>query len=108
MDFKEYELATERTAPIGSRINRLHNYVYGLNGETGEFTDMLKKVIFHHHADEPEKVKSELGDILYYLTRLCVEFGFSLEEVADYNVNVKLAKRYPEGFDPERSINRED
>jgi NTP pyrophosphatase (non-canonical NTP hydrolase) len=107
LNFLEYQEATERTAPTGGKLTRLHNYVYGLNGETGEFTDYLKKVIFHYHRQDDEAVKSELGDILYYLTRLCVEFGFTLEEVADYNVNVKLAKRYPDGFDPERSQNRD-
>lgn len=82
----------------------------------GDYAEDVKHSLFHKHPSNyrvraaqltKENRKEELGDILWYVTWLCTEFGFTLEEVARHNIS-KLQKRYPEGFDPERSINREE
>lgn len=77
----------------------------GIAGEAGEVADLIKKEYFHQHTRNHMKVLEELGDTLFYLAMTAKYYGWTLEEVAVHN-NVKLLKRYPLGFDPERSINR--
>lgn len=69
----------------------------GLAGEAGEVCDLLKKVLGHGKPYDGEKLKKELGDVLWYLANLATAHGFSLSDVAQTNVN-KLRARYPTGF----------
>lgn len=98
--------------------SRLTNVALGLSGEAGEVADAVKKAVYHGHGftDIPqEETKSvsvhelakELGDIMYYVSVGAHELGYTLQEIAEININ-KLAKRYPEGFSVEASINRVD
>ena len=68
----------------------------GLVGEAGEVAEKVKKVIRDKKGifDEESKIgiKMELGDVLWYLSNLCDEFNFSLEEVALQNLD-KLKRR---------------
>jgi len=77
----------------------------GLAGEAGEVADGIKKAIFHQHGLNPEKIKKELGDVLWYVAGLCTQLGFSLEDVMTGNIE-KLKARYPKGYSSEMSINR--
>lgn len=79
----------------------------GLCGESGEFADIVKKLIYHAHPFNKRNLVGELGDILWYVARACVVLGVTLEYVAGENIE-KLRLRYPEGFSSERSINRGD
>lgn len=67
----------------------------GLCGEAGEFADQVKKDIRDGGA-EPRvpKMIDELGDVLWYLTSLSGQLGYSLEELATINYN-KLHERHP-------------
>jgi NTP pyrophosphatase (non-canonical NTP hydrolase) len=78
----------------------------GIAGEAGEVADLIKKEVGHGHDAKAEKVFEELGDVLWYVARLADLYGFSLSDIATYNVD-KLKVRYPEGFSTERSVNRE-
>ena len=49
----------------------------------------------------------ELGDVLWYIFEGARVLGIDASEIAERNV-IKLSKRYPDGFDPERSKNRND
>jgi NTP pyrophosphatase (non-canonical NTP hydrolase) len=69
----------------------------GLAGETGELIELIKKHRYHGKSLDREKLKSELGDILWYLTDIATECGLSLVDVAQSNV-YKLEARYPNGF----------
>lgn len=77
----------------------------GLAGEAGEVVDELKKVLFHKKTFNKEKVIEELSDILWYCGALAELLGTNLEAVFDINSD-KLRKRYPSGFDAEKSNNR--
>lgn len=81
------------------------NASLGLSGEAGELNDFLKKWIFHGHEMNEEAVKKEIGDCCWYIAMMCESFGFDLDEIMRMNIK-KLEERYPEGFDPEKSINR--
>lgn len=105
MKLNEYQKLSERTA--NRHENELLNYGLGLTGEAGEVADLIKKSQFHGHSVSAAEIKNELGDVLWYLSRIASLADLSLEEVAQANID-KLAKRYPEGFSVTRSKNRND
>lgn len=108
MNFAQYQEATKRTAdPSKVEKDRISNYVFGLNGESGEVTELLKKYMYHHHPLDGNDLRKELGDVLWYLTRLADEFGLDLENIAEQNIE-KLKARYPHKFDTQRSIYRKE
>lgn len=95
-------LCTERLEAASSGFQSIDiggvvNAAFGLSGETGELVDMIKKAIFHGHKLETEKVKKEIGDIMWYVAMMCECFGFEMEEIMQINID-KLKARYPEGF----------
>ncbi len=83
----------------------LLNATLGLVGESGEIVDMVKKWIFHHHPLAEEQLVEELSDVVYYVFMMMHALNVTLDEVMEVNI-AKLGRRYPEGFDPERSFNR--
>lgn len=106
--FAWYQHMAMRTA------NDLDNWttnlmVAGLGlGEAGEVQGDIKKAVGQGHPLDPNRVKKELGDLLWYITRIASLMGYSLEDVAIANIR-KLELRYPEHvFSSERSSGRED
>lgn len=80
--------------------------VMGLCGESGEAIDLVKKHIAQGHELDREHLLEELGDIAWYLAETAYALDADLEDIFEANI-AKLKKRYPEGFDAERSKNRE-
>lgn len=77
----------------------------GLAGETGEVIELIKKQ-YRNHAGElsPEfadAIKDEVGDVLYYLARVCEEAGFDLSDALINNMD-KLEARKRRGTLKER------
>lgn len=109
MNFNDYQELAERTArqSHGTTDERFANFGMGLSGEAGEVTDYLKKIVFHGHEFDPEKLEKELGDVLWYVAAIATTAGLSLEEIAVLNIE-KLRKRYPSGFSSVDSIKRVD
>ena len=103
----DYQRMAMRTAgEYDTEYDQLRNAAYGLNGEAGEVIDLLKKHEFQGHDLPDEKLIDECGDVLWYCALLADAMGFTLEQVMNRNID-KLRKRYPDGFDKNRSINRE-
>ena len=48
----------------------------------------------------------ELGDVMWYVVETAAGLGLTLEDIARMNI-AKLERRYPQGFDTERSVNRD-
>lgn len=86
---------------------RLMQGLMGLNGEAGEAIDILKKHMFQGHDLDHEHMAKELGDVAWYLAVSADALGYSLEEIFEMNIE-KLRARYPDGFEAERSVHRED
>lgn len=107
MNFKEYQELSQRTSNTKSKSDKITNGLMGLNGEAGECIDILKKYYYQGHELDKDKLRNELGDVLWYIAETCVGLGTTLEDIAKGNID-KLKKRYPEGFKAERSIYRED
>ncbi len=106
MTGNEYQQLAARTAPKDECMaERLKNYALGLTGETGELVDALKKILYHDHPVDKAKLAEEAGDAMWYLSNIMREFGIGMDDVMAANIE-KLRKRYPEGFDPERSKHR--
>ena len=99
MELRENEFPTER----------LLTAAVGMSAEAGEFTEIIKKIIFQGKPVNQENLfhlKRELGDIMWYVSQACLGLDISLEEVIQMNFE-KLSARYPEGaFSIERSENR--
>jgi len=102
-----YQIATGRTDNHTSGQEALANFGLGIGGEAGEVQDIIKKHLFHGHPLDKDKIRGELGDVLWYIARIAEWSGITLDEVAQGNID-KLKRRYPEGFDKEKSINREE
>jgi len=83
----------------------------GLGSESGEFSEIVKKFLFQGKPVSDEnlaKLKSELGDIIWYWTNACRSLNLDPNEVIADNVK-KLEARYPNGqFDPFYSENRKN
>ncbi len=90
MEFDSYQIKARETAlypNLGS------NNIYptlGLVGEAGEVAEKVKKVLRdkkgYFDLESKEAIKKELGDVLWYLSNLCTEFDFSLNDVALENL----------------------
>ena len=107
MTINEYQkLALTTLNPELSKKDVLINGVMGLCGESGEALDIVKKHLHQGHELDREKLIKELGDIAWYLAETAAALDVSLEEVLERNIE-KLRSRYPEGFSPDRSVNRE-
>lgn len=107
--FDEYQQLAERTArrsDTDTDVQRYANFGMGLAGEAGETCDYLKKVVFHGHELNDDKLCKELGDVLWYVATLATTAGLTLSEIAGANIK-KLKQRYPNGFDTQSSVNRE-
>ena len=83
------------------------NGALGLNGEAGEVADMVKKHLFQGHSLDLEHLAKELGDCAWYLAVTAHAIGYDLETILRMNVD-KLRRRYPNGFEVERSLHRQE
>ena len=90
---------------------RLLTAAVGMSAEAGEFTEVVKKIVFQGKEPTEENIfhlKRELGDIMWYVMQACIGMNVSLEEIVEMNVE-KLLARYPEGaFDVYFSENRKE
>ena len=93
----------------GSNIERLTTAGVGLAAESGEFLEIVKKMVFQGkpwNNDNREHLIIELGDVMWYVMQACMALEIPLDEVIAGNVE-KLKKRYPGGeFNVYQSENR--
>lgn len=108
MNINEYQkLAMTTLNPKLNKKEVLINGVMGLCGESGEVIDHVKKHLAQGHELDKDKMVKELGDVAWYLAETAYALDVELEEVFVKNIE-KLKKRYPEGFDENRSIQRKN
>lgn len=108
MTINEYQqLAMITLNPALDRRDVLINGVMGLCGEAGEAIDIVKKHLAQGHTLDREGLVKELGDVAWYLAETAYALDIPLEDVLQRNID-KLRARYPDGFDPERSVKRSE
>lgn len=106
LDFDKFQALAQRTVNTTlSDYDEVASYILGLICETGEIGDEIKKQLYHGHEIDSEQIKDELSDVLWYMSNLARKYGLSMSEIAKHNIK-KLEKRYPNGFEEERSRNR--
>ena len=95
----------------GANIERLLTSGVGLAAESGEFLEIVKKMVFQGkpwNDDNREHLIIELGDVMWYVMQACMALDVSIDDVVSGNVD-KLKKRYPGGdFDVYYSENRKE
>ena len=95
----------------GANVTQLMTAALGLTAESGEFTEVVKKIVFQgkpYNEDNVFHMKRELGDICWYLAQAFMALDTNFDEVLDMNIE-KLSARYPEGtFDAYYSENRKE
>lgn len=114
MNFKEYIKCVKITeaedqGPIKQRLadnSRLMHAVMGLQTETAELTDQLKKVVMYGKALDRTNLEEEAGDALWYMALLVDELGLDFESILDKNI-AKLKARYGEKFTNDAALNRD-
>ena len=93
----------------GANIERLTTSGVGLAAESGEFLEIVKKMVFQGKPwsdANREHLLIELGDVMWYVANACIALDVDFDEVIEMNVK-KLEKRYPGGsFDIHKSENR--
>ena len=110
---KDYLAFIDSTSKLDVQDNmnlpRVMTSAIGMLAESGEFTEVLKKMVFQGKEFNEENrfhMKRELGDILWYWIQGCIALGYTPDEVMDENIK-KLEARYPNGFEVARSEKRE-
>ena len=92
-------------------VTQLMTAALGLTAESGEFTEVVKKIFLQGKPYTEENVyhmKRELGDICWYLAQAFMALDTNFDEILDMNIE-KLSARYPEGtFDAYYSENRKE
>ncbi len=90
MNLQDYQEFT-RTTAIYPKNEALKYLGLGLTSEAGEVAGKIKKMIRDGGLDTVATI-DELGDVLWYVTRLCDELGFTLADVFSKN-HIKLSSR---------------
>ena len=92
-------------------LPQLLTAAFGLAAESGEFTEVVKKIILQgkpYNEDNVFHMKRELGDICWYIAQACMALDTTFDEIIEMNVD-KLKKRYPGGeFNVHQSENRKE
>ena len=95
----------------GANVERLLTAGCGLSAESGEFMEIIKKIIFQgkpYDADNIFHMKRELGDVMWYWAQACMALDLDPYDVLRENIN-KLESRFPGGkFQIHMSENRRD
>lgn len=107
MELNEYQKLALQTAVYPAEYKILYPAL-GMNGEAGEVADKVKKVIRDTIVlkdcngtivlpkDKSIELAKEVGDVLWHCATLAKDLGFSLEEIAQMNVD-KLQSRQNRG-----------
>lgn len=100
MDAVAFETHVKRTMNQAlTEQEHLMVAVLGLSGESGEVADIIKKAIAKQDINGVNigHLIEEMGDTLWCLALLASLYGYTLDEVAQRNIQ-KLNERYPQGW----------
>ena len=113
IDMNEYHRRCKRTLQLASTkdvdddidIVMLTHACLKMSGEIGEVCDIVGKWMGQGHELDKQRIIEELGDVMWHIAEACSALNISLDDVAWGNI-VKVSIRYPDGFDPVKSVNR--
>jgi hypothetical protein len=102
--FAEYQkIAAQVPVSLRNNRDRIDFPVTGLQQDAGKLGSLLAAAFesgkFSLTPEQSEEVKNRMGDILWYVARLCDETGISMESVVTHSIaQFKLRTRE---FDPD-------
>ncbi len=96
MELNEYQNRARTTALYPNvGMNPIYPTL-GLSGEAGEVAEKVKKVLRDKGGvfddESRNSIMLELGDVLWYISLLSDELGFTLEEIAMQNLQKLLSR----------------
>ena len=110
MELNEYQRLANQTdqqpgkGTFGDDPHSILVPLLGLAGEAGELLGEHKK--WFRDGDSyklfPDRVKEELGDLLWYLSNVATKHGLTLEDVANYNLGKTQRRWQPMTCSPVR------
>ena len=107
MTGNEYQALAARTINHNSTAyDQVCHALHGIASESGEIHALHQKKYQGHNFNFAQE-KSEVGDLLWFIAELCTARGWKLEDVMRENID-KLRARYPDGFDPDKSLHRKE
>ena len=86
-DFDAFIYRLQELNGKSANIERLLTAAVGLSAESGEFTEVVKKIIFQGKPYSEENVfhmKRELGDICWYLAQACMALNTNFNDCLLY------------------------
>lgn len=103
----EYQELAKRTINENLYNSQVEMHaLHGMASEVGELHTIYQK-LYQGHAFDKEHVMRELGDLMWFIAEYCTVMGFELDKIMELNIE-KLKLRYPEGFNSEHSLHREN
>lgn len=101
MKFDDYQKKALTTVlSTDDEFKDLLHWVLGINGESGEIAEKVKKIIRDKNGEVSEADKQELakeiGDVLWYLAVFADQLGVSMDDIARQNLD-KLQSRKQRG-----------
>ena len=101
MKFDEYQKRALTTVlTTDDKFKDLLHWVLGINGESGEIAEKVKKIIRDKNGqindDDKKELAKEIGDVLWYLAVFADQLGVSLDDIARQNLE-KLQSRKKRG-----------
>lgn len=105
MTLSQYQILAGRTINHSlSHLEQRMHALHGMVGEIGEIHSIFQKV-YQGHDMSDEHLKKELGDLLWFIAEFCTANGWSMDAVANMNIE-KLKARFPKGFEADKSLHR--
>lgn len=107
MEIKEYQEKSKRTvADLESKVMNNIHMALGMQTESAEISDVLKKNIAYGKPIDLVNLREELGDLMWYIANMCNINGWDLRDILQTNID-KLSARYPEKFSSDKALNRD-
>lgn len=104
-EYQRLARRTQKTTLIKEAM--LGHALAGMVSEVGEIHSLFQHQVQNGVALDEKELSKEIGDLLWFIGELCDVYGFDMDQIAGDNI-AKLKRRYPEGFDEERSIHRHE
>ena len=96
MSFEEYNRESSKSLIYPNDFTTPMYLALGVNGESGELGEKVKKVYRDNggifNDKHREEIKKEIGDVLWYLNQLSENLGFTLESASELNL-IKIQDR---------------
>lgn len=77
----------------------------GVCTEAGELKDAVKRHLFYGKPLDTTNIKEEVGDVLWYIAKICRDTGLTFDECMAANIK-KLQTRFPNKFTNDAALDR--